>query len=631
MLKQLGVGVLCLLLTVSLFGANIAMGVDRGPLDRDHMTSSAEEAELYTHLQGDVIDLLLEQLPPVDLGPLDLELREILEGVVTPEWMQAETERNVGNAYDFLDGSGSLEIYLDSSGLQANAGSAIAETMAGLDFSEVGLERLSDLRNEPDEFEDARSDLRRQIVTSAGYDPEAGYGYDPLARLIADEESYEQERADARDRIAAEAMNELDPAGGFGIEVLEEMLASEESYEREQDSFREARKEEIQEESNRHMSEEELEEAYLERQDDIIDATATVLAEEIDTEEAPPMAEPHVESIALITAEALATDMPHETFSSRYDEAVAEFETDLQSYVHEHPEEFADDLRDTVDAELSALEVPEPLEPAIQDLGDLIVEAITTDLSYAEFSAEYETNAVAIDDAAAGYLWEHEDETDLLLGEAFSGSDTPEPVADALEEYAEAQLAGILTDRSHDEYRTALESRERELGDAVVTYMFESGEGVPDRIELTQEVNEQASNELALVQRAVALLGALVFVLPAISLTLLGGVYLLVRDLATTALALGVGGVLGGGGGFAIATLVPEQVAGELDSLALSDGLIGALDAFVHAVFSPLATQSVLLVAGGTMLTLGGLTLQFDLIDRIRSRGDQAAAEVEDD
>lgn len=624
MMRTVLVGFLCLLLTLSLFGANLAIGVDRGPLDRDRMTTAAADAELYPAIHESVVDRLSEGLADSELGDLPVSPNRIIADTVTPDWIQEEAERNLHNVYDYLEGDAELAVYLDMRPLEENAADAIATELAHVDYAEFGVESLDALLESPESYERERAALRTDVLRSLDVDPDAGFGNPTLEAMIENESSYEQQRNTVRTDIAEGVLEELEPSSGFGVARLERMLESEAAYEDEQETFRENRKQEIQEETDRELSEEELERAYQEKRDEIIEATTAEAIEQVDLSDAPPVVEPHVEEIAALTAEALATDLSHSTFEARYDDRVAELEADVHEAAHEDTEQFAPQVRAHVEAELETADVPDPVEMELTPLVNLTVEAVTTDLSYEPFVRRYDDIAADVETAMAAHVWEHrdeyEDEIEAGVGAEIEDEEVPEPLAAELDAAVDLGLEAVLTDMEYATFVEEFRTIEQRMSASLAASLFDADDGLPERLEVTDQLTAEAGEELALLRTAGNVIGLLVLVLPALSLGFLAGIYLVARDVGTVALSLGVASLLGGGSSYAIATRVPAAINAEIGRMDVSADLAAAIQELVAAAFAPLAGQSTVLLVGGVGLSAAGVAIRLDLPELIRAR-----------
>lgn len=624
MFRTVSVGFLCLLLTLSLFGANLAIGVDRGPLDRDRMTTAAADADLYPAIHEAVVDRLSEELADRETGDLPVSPDPIIADTVTPDWIRGETERNLNNVYDYLEGDAELEVYFDMRPLEENAADAIATELEQVDYANVGFEPLDALLESPESYERERAALRTDLLRSLDVDPNSGFGNPTLEAMIENESSYERQRAAARTDIAEGVLAELEPSSGFGVPRLERMLESEAAYTNEQETFRENRKQEIQEETDRELSEEELEWAYQEKRDEIIEEATAEALEQVNRTEAPPVFAPHAEEIAALTAEALATDLSYTTFEARYDDRVAALETDVHEAAQEDTEQFAPQVRAHVEAELDTADVPEPVETELTPVVNLTVEAVTTDLSHDSFVRRYDDIAADVETAMTAHIWEqrdeYEDEIEAGVVAEMDDEEVPEPLAAEMDAAVDLGLKAVLTDMEYATFVEEFRTIEEDMSTSLAASLFDVEEGVPERIEVTDRLTAEAGAELALLRTAGEVIGLLVLVLPALSIGFLAGIYLVARDVGTTALALGVASLLGGGSSYAIATRVPAAINAEISRTDVSTELAAAIQEVVGAAFAPLAGQSTLLLVGGVGLTATGVAIRLDLLELVRAR-----------
>lgn len=181
--RRIGVVVVVLALTTSLFGANLALGVERTVLDAGFVTSTLEEEDVYGQVLGMTQDRLAEAGANVSgNGDLPVSPEEILPQVVTEEYVRNQTETNVEAVIGYLHGDrDEFVVAIDLRPVKARAGEVITEEVQSMEPTElVGLFDESVAVDGPEGTE---------------------LSTDLIGRLLANESSYEAARADFRSSI----------------------------------------------------------------------------------------------------------------------------------------------------------------------------------------------------------------------------------------------------------------------------------------------------------------------------------------------------------------------------------------------------------------------------------------------
>lgn len=143
--KRLLLVVLGILLIVSLLGANVAVGLDRGPLDAGHVTDTLDDTDSYTELQGLTKNAIEDQVDEQTLDdiPGELDLGEIIDETLTEEYLRTEIDSNIESLYAFLhEETDQLELIVDVDALRDNLESALATHVAELSLAEFGIEAV---------------------------------------------------------------------------------------------------------------------------------------------------------------------------------------------------------------------------------------------------------------------------------------------------------------------------------------------------------------------------------------------------------------------------------------------------------------------------------------------------------
>lgn len=575
MVRRLLAVLLAGLLILSLFGANITIALDRGPLDAAHVSDSADEAGVYKLVQSEALAIVEAELAAREDDLLVSDDR-LLEQIITTEWISAEAERNIDAVLIHLKDGEPFEFYVSTESLAGDATAALHTLLDEQGYDAVGFEEVDRLMANESSYESERASLRSELMAASGFDRDDGFGHKSLAAMRASESAYEAERDAQYAAIADAVLEESHAESGFRYAELEALLADPGYYEQRQREIPDQYRDEFEAE------------------------TAAAIDDELD--DAPDPVRAAGNEIAALTAEALTSEMTHADFIAAYDENVTGLRSDLHDYFRDHAADYEDRLRAHVRADLAEADVPEPVAPELDRLADLVIEAMTTDMSYETFLAEYEPIADDVEAAGASYLWEHRDEYDenieAAMAAEFDTHELPPPVAAELDSIVDVVLEAVLTDMAYEEFMPAFEAAEAELIAAVVDHLFDDEDAIPHHIELTDHGPDETALEQARI--AVSVTQTLTIVLPLLALTLVGVLFALTRDLVLTGTSVGLAGTLVGLAGYLIATVLPSSVIVMLsDTSDMPADVTTVLTAFLEALLAPLATQSLLLGAIG--------------------------------
>lgn len=234
----------------------------------------------------------------------------------------------------------------------------------------------------------------------------------------------------------------------------------------------------------------------------------------------------------------------------------------------------------------------------------LIQQRTEEELSQSELEARYDENREAI----RGELID-----DL---EASLESGAPPPIQQATIEYGTVAVDGLVAESIEYDSLVAEEEQAREalataVGDAVRTRLDEE---VPDRMDLTAEMDDQAFETAETAQSAVSLLDLLAIALPVVAIGL-AGLVANVSQRRSNALwrvgaAVAVVGLLSAVGTWVAASLLPELLSFEGETPAPAEaGLSLATDAL-----GIITMQSVLVLVVGLLLVAAGLGVRRELL-----------------
>ena len=293
-------------------------------------------------------------------------------------------------------------------------------------------------------------------------------------------------------------------------------------------------------------------------------------------------------------------------------------------------EQFRADLREDVIEDVAE----EAIEEATND--DLLALVIDdydpddyTEEEKAELVDEHEAEIVGA--VEAEIREEHGDEIDERIDErlaeiaeeaaAADDSDTDDsnaddPVATAAGALFQTHVVGLVGEQSYDEFRAALDADRAALATAVADQVTaELDEELPDRVDLTDEMDDDVKGAFESTRQAFAILGTLVIVLPLLA-TVFAGVLWWVS--ATGLQAAWWGGFAAAFGGLPWIGglwLAGRQLADVTGSMTGDEAIVGAiLDALVGGMLAVGMTQSILLTVTGGLLLGGVLVVRYDLL-----------------
>ena len=615
MLRRMLVVVLSIVLVFSLLGANAVWAIDRGPFNSDRVIDSAEESGIYDEIQDEVIEQIGEEDITFPYPGIEERADEILALIVTADWIQGETERNVKNLYAHLEDGEPLELYVDLASHKAHIETTFASEFG---LADLEIDRLDRLMAGEESYRTERDELRTELLAAIGVDPADGFGVPTIQGLLESPEQYDETRADHRATIVDETMETLEADAGFGNDRLAGMYDDPGTYEQEQETFREQEKERIQEETDEELSDEELEAIYADEQDQIVDEAAKAAGDRIEFEDGPETAEERTEELATLKAEGLATNMTYAVFTDRYDGIVADIEDDVLADIEENPERYEDDIDAHVQEELADTEVPAAVEEEVQEVAAVTVTAITTEMTYAEYLDAYDAAVAEVEAAAVADITENRDQYEEELEDAGLANgefdDVPSSIEPETDAVVDLVIEAVLTEMAYDAFMETLSEREQALAFALAGGLFEEGM-LPERFELTDQVASEAGEELELIGDIMAILTPVGIGLSVLVLALVGGIFAVTQNVATTAIASGTSALAVGVPSIAVASLVPDILDDALADADLPTGLHESLVELIGLIlFAPFQQQGLALIGIGTILVGLGIAIRAELI-----------------
>jgi hypothetical protein len=211
------------------------------------------------------------------------------------------------------------------------------------------------------------------------------------------------------------------------------------------------------------------------------------------------------------------------------------------------------------------------------------------------------------------------------VGGALSGTEfnsTSGPATDI----AALTIDGLTSNQSYSEFDSDLSTAKANLASNVsIIVRNRLDEQVDDRFDLLN--NDQISDaDRAEIESAAenardgyGTLGLLTFVLPIVSLVLIGLLYLITRSFSTTAILSGIPALLVGGVTYAVASAAPGEiespVRSELQGSDVPENVVDLLLGITEQVLGVVAGQSLVLALVGVGLIVAGIA------NSVRNRG----------
>lgn len=346
-------------------------------------------------------------------------------------------------------------------------------------------------------------------------------------------------------------------------------------------------------------------------------------------ERAPDVIAAHVESMDLSElverAERIdpSADVPLENTSLTTEQLFAM--GDNRSQYESVREQFRADLREDV-IEQAAEEVF--AEATNDELLALVIEDYDPD-EYTEAEKEemVDDRESEIMDAIATQIREERgDEIDERIDERLAeiveeardgnGADEDDPVAAAAASLYRTHVVGLAGEQSFDEFRAALDDDMAAFASAVGEQVAaEIDDELPDRFDLTDEMDDDVLEAFESARQAFAVLGTLVIVLPLLATVFAGLLWWVSATGLQAAWWGGFAAAFGGLPWIAGLWLAGRQLTAVTGSMTGDEAVVGAiLDALVGGMLAVGMTQSILLTVTGGLLVGGVLVVRYDLL-----------------
>jgi hypothetical protein len=286
-----------------------------------------------------------------------------------------------------------------------------------------------------------------------------------------------------------------------------------------------------------------------------------------------------------------------------------------EEYVREEVSGNVDRLYEFLHGERDDVEFVVDIRPVKESIESSIVDGVGVDTPtfVGESSDRIETEEVAaLGESQQSYQavqsqYDLSDaEAQVLREEAESKAsqlDAPENVTDAAVEIQFTVIDALAGEITYDEYTSQIDSEEQALKEAIAT---EGLADVDDQIQLGDE-DEDPADTFGTAATAVQWLSTFTWLLPVVSLILIGLIAAITRSFDGTAMPTGaavlIAGLIGAILSFGLSGTVLGRVeeaatdGSESETSAFVDGLLSAVD----GLFGTLGTQSILLVVLGLL------------------------------
>lgn len=189
-------------------------------------------------------------------------------------------------------------------------------------------------------------------------------------------------------------------------------------------------------------------------------------------------------------------------------------------------------------------------------------------------------------------------------------------VAEPVRDLALVAVDGYLADVTHDEFSAEFGAATDDLAAGMgVLVEDQLDEEIPNRVDLDEQLDAEAMRNLDQARQAVGWIDLLSVVLPLVGLGLIGGLFLLTRTVAVTAIGAGVGLALGGLPVLAGAALIPGWLRTAMANGQAPPAVAELGLAVVGQVADAVFLQSAVVVGVGVVALAAGLALHLGLVD----------------
>lgn len=185
----------------------------------------------------------------------------------------------------------------------------------------------------------------------------------------------------------------------------------------------------------------------------------------------------------------------------------------------------------------------------------------------------------------------------------------------ALVTIGKAMADAVLTDQSHAEFVSAINTGEEQLREAMVADLMSTiDEEVPDQVELMEETNNDDLGQLETGRTIANGMGVLKIILPLLSIGLVTGIVWVAPRYSTAAFEIGGVALLVGISGIIMGQLVSNEVRRIIGSEDIPQGVADFIIGIVSNTSDVLFQQSIVLFGIGLLAILIGGVIRFELL-----------------
>lgn len=225
-------GLLVILLSLSLIGANAAVAAQRTALDPGFVTTTLSEENAYTTLHEPITDTVVGELA-VDGSAVPIDPEPIIDEALPASYIEAQVDRNVERLLAYLHGNREeLVLRVNLAPVKENATAAIAadirdrsipellslagiEELGSVDVRGVSidLDMIATMGESKQAYKDARrsfrADVRETVTDRLVEEAFATRSNDELLGLVIDDYDSAEYTAAEKDRMVADREDEI--------------------------------------------------------------------------------------------------------------------------------------------------------------------------------------------------------------------------------------------------------------------------------------------------------------------------------------------------------------------------------------------------------------------------------------
>lgn len=196
-------------LFVALTSANAVVALDRTAFDSEYAKANAEETELYATLGEEIRTQITAGAPEgTDDSPLNRSRSELLAAALTDEYVRNQSERNIENVYDYLNGrTDELRIGFRTEPLEERLIDEIEADVEDIDLATTGMPfgaEIEAMAESESEFDERREAFREEQKRRIQRETERELSDEELERALNDS------MGDIRERMVTEMDSRLE-------------------------------------------------------------------------------------------------------------------------------------------------------------------------------------------------------------------------------------------------------------------------------------------------------------------------------------------------------------------------------------------------------------------------------------